>query len=163
MVLLLITLLGITAANMGLMQERMAGNLRESNEAFQNAEATLREVEGRMAMIVAGGTGGVDPPPLWGAMSLNDNDCTLSSPKGWADWDDSAAPWRAAPTTGGPYIVIDLENYRDPATGLSRAVSCVPMNEEHPARAGSSYLIVARGSGANGTGDVILQSIYWTQ
>jgi type IV pilus assembly protein PilX len=158
MVLLLITVLALSAANMGIMQERMAGNVRESNEAFQAAEATLREIERRLAAIARGGTGGIPVPPRWGSMALDDNDCTLSSPNGWSGWD--AAPWQTAPTTGGRYIVIDLDKYVDGA-GLPRAVSCQLMNSDDPARAGQNYLIVARASGPAGTGDVILQSIFF--
>ena len=49
MFLIILTLIGLSAANVGIMQERMAGNVRETNVAFQNAEATLREVETRYA------------------------------------------------------------------------------------------------------------------
>lgn len=158
MILLVITVLALSAANLSVLQERMAGNLRESNEAFNNAEATLREIERRLIDIASGGTGGITVPPRWGAMSLDDNDCTLSSPNGWADW--QAAPWQTAPGTGGQYLVIDLDKYVD-AAGLPRAVSCQLMNADDPAKAGQNYLIVARATGPTGTGDVILQSIFF--
>ena len=158
MVLLMMTLLALAAANMSIMQERMAGNLRESNDAFQAAEATLREIETRLVAIAQGGSGGIDIPPRWGAMSLDDNDCTLSSPNGWTDWDN--APWRTAPTTGGRYIVIDLDKYVG-SDGLPRSVSCQLLNADDPARSGQTYLIVVRASGSAGTGDVIAQSIFF--
>lgn len=158
MVLLMMTILALAAANSSIMQERMAGNLRESNDAFQAAEATLREIEDRLIDIAQGGSGGIDSPPRWGAMSLDDNDCTLSSPNGWSDWDN--APWRTAPTTGGRYLVIDLDKYVD-AAGLPRSVSCQLLNADDPARSGQTYLIVARASGSAGTGDVIAQSIFF--
>jgi type IV pilus assembly protein PilX len=159
MLLLIITVLGLAAANSGIMQERMAGNVRESNDAFQAAEATQREIERRLVMISEGGTGGIPVPPRWIDMSLDDNNCTLSSPNGWADWD--AAPWRTAPSTGGDYILIDLDKYID-AAGLPRAVSCQPLDADNPTGAGSYYLIVARGRGPGGTANAIVQSIfYW--
>ena len=43
--LLLMTLLGISAMQGSSMQERMAGNLRDRNMAFQSAEAALRSGE----------------------------------------------------------------------------------------------------------------------
>ena len=42
MFLIILTVVGLSAANVSVMQERMAGNVRETNEAFQEAEATLR-------------------------------------------------------------------------------------------------------------------------
>jgi len=43
--LLAMTLLGVTAVRNTILQERMAGNLRDSNLAFQAAERALREGE----------------------------------------------------------------------------------------------------------------------
>ncbi|MBK9615502.1 MAG: hypothetical protein IPO35_08275 [Uliginosibacterium sp.] len=42
-VLVMLTLLGIAAMRTSALEERMAGNLRDSNIAFQSAEAALRE------------------------------------------------------------------------------------------------------------------------
>ncbi|MDP5240137.1 PilX N-terminal domain-containing pilus assembly protein [Uliginosibacterium sp. 31-16] len=42
-VLLLLTMLGITAMRTSTLEERMAGNMRDSNIAFQSAEGALRE------------------------------------------------------------------------------------------------------------------------
>jgi type IV pilus assembly protein PilX len=160
-VLLLITILALSAANLGILQERMAGNVRESNEAFLAAEATLREIEGRLVEISRGGSGGIAVPPRWGDLSLDDHDCTLSSPNGWTGWND--APWQTAPDTGGRYLVIDLDKYEN-AAGLPAGGSCHPVTEDHPTRAGQVYLIAARATGRAGTGDVIVQSIfYWPE
>jgi len=161
MLLLVMTLLVLSAANLGILQERMAGNVRESNEAFQRAEATMREVEDRLVAMAQGASGGIPIPPRWGTLSLDDNDCTLSSPNGWTGWDGVA--WQTAPTTGGRYFVIDLDKYTD-AAGLPRSVSCQLMNSDEPAKAGQNFLIVTRASGPAGTADVILQSIfYWPE
>lgn len=43
--LLLLTIIGVTAMNTTTMQERMAGNARDRNAAFQVTEATLRVAE----------------------------------------------------------------------------------------------------------------------
>jgi len=40
--LLIMTVLGVTAMRTTTLQERMAGNLRDNNLAFQDAEAALR-------------------------------------------------------------------------------------------------------------------------
>lgn len=49
--LLLMTLLGVSAMRGSNMQERMAGNLRDRNMAFQAAEAALRSGEGWLMNI----------------------------------------------------------------------------------------------------------------
>lgn len=49
--LLLMTVLGLTAMNTVTMEERMAGNLRDLNLAFQAAEAGLRDAEAYIAPL----------------------------------------------------------------------------------------------------------------
>ena len=46
--LLLLTMIGITAMQTGTLQERMAGNVRDRNVAFQLAEEALRDAERRL-------------------------------------------------------------------------------------------------------------------
>src|SRR6056297_2755149 len=99
MFLIILTLLGISAANVGIMQERMAGNVRETNEAFQSAEATLREIEARLVEIGEGGSGGLGDIPVWAEAIAPDTlntgrfNCTLT--------DVNLDPvWETAPTTG---------------------------------------------------------------
>lgn len=48
LMLLVMTVLGVTAMQMSRMEERMAGNSRDSNLAFQGAEAGLRDAEERL-------------------------------------------------------------------------------------------------------------------
>ena len=48
LMLLVMTVLGVTAMNMSRMEERMAGNSRDINLAFQGAEAGLRDAEERL-------------------------------------------------------------------------------------------------------------------
>lgn len=50
-VLLLLTLIGITAAQVSGLEEKMAGNLRDRNLAFQAAETALRAGEERTATL----------------------------------------------------------------------------------------------------------------
>lgn len=51
--LLVMTLLGLAAMQITRMEERMAGNLRDTNIAFQGAEAGLRDAENRLRDMVA--------------------------------------------------------------------------------------------------------------
>jgi type IV pilus assembly protein PilX len=53
LLLLVLTLLGLTAMQTTSMEERMAGNTRNINLAFQGAEAGLRDAEDRVRVMVA--------------------------------------------------------------------------------------------------------------
>lgn len=53
LILLVMTLIGVTAMQTTVMEERMAGNLRNTNLAFQAAEAALREAENYLAPLTA--------------------------------------------------------------------------------------------------------------
>ncbi|MDW8479914.1 MAG: PilX N-terminal domain-containing pilus assembly protein [Xanthomonadales bacterium] len=162
LILIVLTLLGLTVMNTAVMQERMAGNVREENEAFQSAEATIREIEQAVRVIAQGGSGGVTQLS-WRALGLQDGDCSLQNPPWAANWD--LAPWSVAPQTGNRYLLIALDEGVDQATGLPRGAPCAFIDSNDPARAvvtGWKYMIVARASGPQQAGDVILQSIfYW--
>lgn len=60
--LLVVTVLGVTAMRTSTLQERMAGNLRDNNLAFQAAEAALREGEAFLEQAAL--------PPFTGANGL---------------------------------------------------------------------------------------------
>lgn len=159
--LLVLGLLGLAAARVSVMQERMAGNVRETNQAFQSAESTLREIESRArALVSEGSTGGLGVIPLWTDLGLNQNDCTLEikADSDWSGWDD--APWRTAPSTGNDYLVIAMPSVVDTGSGLIQP-PCIPGEESSETATDEFYLVVARASGPAGTGEVIVQSIYY--
>lgn len=156
MFLIILTLLGISAANVGIIQERMAGNVRETNEAFQLAEATLREIEGRLVEIGEGGSGGLGDVPVWAealdTLSIDRFDCTLSQA--------GSIPWSSAPTTGNDYYVVELTDSIT-ASGEIFGSACRPLNESGTSILSRYYLVVVRAEGPAGTGEVILQSIFY--
>ena len=166
MFLLILTLLGLTSSNVGIMQERMAGNAADYNLAFQRAESVLREVESRLRQPSHGLSNVVewgDVPDLRGSPA----DCSMEANFG-ARWEalGGGLIWAAAPSGNGDYVVIELSEYRDLAD--LRRISCrledaltsetgVPVIGEH-------YLILAR---AVGPGDpdrqarALVQSVFW--
>lgn len=83
MFLIILTLIGLSAANVGIMQERMAGNVRDTNVAFQQAEASLRAVEQRLQDVILGGGGGLGEIPIWAefhdAAGVNRGDCAMAA------------------------------------------------------------------------------------
>lgn len=158
MFLLLLTVIGLSASNVSIMQERMAGNVSQANIALQQAESTLRAVEQRLVNHIQGGAGGLGyVPPSWKEVGLEQNDCTLShyNLAGSDQWKDDGA-------TGGKYIVVDLRGFVD-ASGMPYGSACRPMSESGGAAVSDYYLVAARSTGPDGSADSIVQSIfYWS-
>jgi len=166
LLLLIMTVLALSSSNVSILQERMAGNVTQLNLAFQEAERTLREIESRVAEIAEGGSGGLGVIPMWGdgstgvGMDLLPFDCSMSAPVSWG-W-NGTPPWRTAPTTGNPYLILDLSDYV--AGGDVFASACRPVSEVGMTTAGEYFLIVARGQSPDGTAEAIVQSIFfWPQ
>lgn len=157
MFLLLLTIIGLSSSNTAIMQERMAGNVADSNIAFQEAERTLREIEDRLTQYVMGGSGGLGyVPPTWEETGLNRNDCTMSG----YNWDNPG--WRDAPNTDGEFLVVDLSDYTVGETPYGS--SCRPVSEADMNTAGEYFLVVARAVSPTGTSESIVQSIFfWPQ
>src|SRR6185369_1498016 len=66
LMLLVMTVLGIAAMQVTRLEERMAGNSRDVNLAFQGAEAGLRDSEERIRVLTARpGTCTAAPCPVW--------------------------------------------------------------------------------------------------
>ena len=145
--LLIMTVLGVTAARNTNLQERMAGNLRDSNLAFQSAERALREGETFLR--------GATLPPFTGANGL----LTMQDGAGQASFWGNDTWWLANGRT---------------ATGMAH-VNRAPLYviEELPAveNPGGSlvfgelpdigfYRITAQGQGGSADAITILQTTY---
>jgi type IV pilus assembly protein PilX len=66
LMLLVMTVLGVTAMQMSRMEERMAGNSRDINLAFQGAEAGLRDGEAQLQpLLVVPSTCSTAPCTIW--------------------------------------------------------------------------------------------------
>lgn len=152
--LLLLTLVGVTATQVTSLEEKMAGNARDANIAFQAAEAALRQGEGNIEAIVAlaafnGSAGllGVDnPEPDYKAASTWSSSNSISYP--------SAIPLvKTSPRYFIKYIgemsandnaEINLGGYGNQVSGVSTSV----------------FKVTARGTGGVDTTQVTLQSHY---
>ncbi len=162
MFLIIMTVIGLSAANVGILQERMAGNVRETNEAFQAAESTLREIERELGQIVGGAGGSLGAIPIWAEvqadLGLERNACTLVSEGAVVvtpdDWD-----WKTAPETGNDYFVVALTDAGGGGTIFGSA--CRPMNELNDTAIEEYYLVAARAQGPAGIGEVVVQSIFY--
>ena len=145
--LLVMTVLGVTAARNTNLQERMAGNLRDNNLAFQSAERALREGETFLQ--------GATIPPFTGANGL----LTMQDDGGQASFWSNDAWWVANGRTalGMGYVVRDPlyvieELPRVPEGGGSERFGPLPDV--------GFYRITAQAQGGSADAVTILQSTY---
>lgn len=151
--LLVMTLIGVTSLSSTAMQERMAGNMREINTAFQAAEATLRDGENFLtaaALPEFNGTNGLYVPAPGG------------DPQHW----DVAANWTGSGsrTYSGSLDTDDVALAEAPRYMVEELVP-VPapggtQTSDAPAPETGMYRITARAVGRSDTTVVILQSTY---
>ncbi len=144
--LLAMTLLGVTAVRNTTLQERMAGNLRDSNLSFQAAERALRAGEDFLESPTI--------PPFTGANGLltMQDDAGLGSFWSSYDWN---ANGRTAPDVGevasAPLYVIE-ELPALPAAGGSERFAPLPD--------AGLFRVTARGVGGTADAVTVLQTTY---
>lgn len=161
--LLVMTLLGVTAMRGTTLQERMSGALSDQNTAFQAAETALRQGESVLSSITA---------PNFNATGWYDQGDGKKRP----DWPDNASD----PGDTGDGVVTysvssgggtgqDMEWSEPPefyiermppvvitgSSGASKAIGDGTVKEEY-----ELYRVVARGFGKNQTTVAIVESIY---
>jgi type IV pilus assembly protein PilX len=139
------------------MEERMAGNSRDINLAFQGAEAALRDGEARVeAMADAPVLCTSAPCPVWERNSI------LVDPRDelLAWWTTNGVEYGAAATrevtevTRDPYVVAEhLAFIPDSLTDGG--------SEVKPGR--DYYKVIANSAGASNTAVVVLESTYTTR
>lgn len=146
--LVVLTLLGVSAMQTSSLEEKMAGNFRDRNLAFQASEAALRDAEKYVSIK---------------SYIAFDTSCTnaLCSKGSAPDW-TLAATWSGAKVEvfnawNSTVATIPLVNAQ-PAYFLEYAgqVKC-------PSCGGGwaeSYKIVARGVGANANTQVVLEEVF---
>jgi len=151
--LLLLTIIGVTAMQSTTMQERMAGNSRERNNAFQIAEAALRVAETYLVNNL--NPTFVDSSTTDSANGLYFENTTASN--AWYLTQTSNNAKAATRNTGDDtiygdatygYVIEELE----PVTSEDLSANA-PVTNQH-------YRITARGTGPAGTAVVLLQSTY---
>lgn len=154
--LLLLTLLGLTSSNVAMMQERMAGNYVQANQAFQSSESALRAIESRVFndVCLGGGSGGLGAIPNMQSLPIEPNDCVLAGltlpVESWA-----LAPIDQPEGDGWAryYIArLPLQPRCSPANSARLGGGQSVRNE--------SYAILASGRAVSGTSEAIVQSIF---
>jgi type IV pilus assembly protein PilX len=152
--MLILTIIGAASMQSATLQERMAGNARNIDQAFQAAEAALREAEVELAKVSVGpfnGSGGL-------YLSCADPTDTRTSCKEPA-WNDHASKgWKvlANNTVAGvsqqpEFIIEELSSVADPDAAL---------DSDKPIATMGYYRVTARGYGSSDRGIVVLSTTY---
>lgn len=153
-ILVIITLLAITALRITTLEERMAGNTRDRQLAFQAAEYALREAQDYLSTAVlgtfsaTGGSGG-----LFTGLTNSDDSYWMTT----HDWTNTAK--YISPTRTGTL----LTGQTAPKYAIEE-FPFVPCTSDSlkwpPPQPRSVYRVTARGSGRTTDADVMLQIWY---
>lgn len=149
--LLVMTLIGVTSLNSTLMEERMAGNMREINIAFQSAEAALREGEKYLegaTLPSFDGTNGLYKPATAGNPQVWDVETNWNTSGSSSTQYSGAIPDLAAQPR---YMIEELPAV--PAPGGTTT-------SDTPAPDTGMYRVTARSLGRSDTTIIMLQSTY---
>jgi type IV pilus assembly protein PilX len=150
--LLILTIIGLAGMDVTGLEERMAGNMRDRNMAFQAAEAAILEGERYLETEVS------LPLPFNGSNGLYD--IPTNGDKNWEiiDWSSSAA----VRSYSGP----GFDELNATAAYIIELLDEVPSNDSMgdgtPEEEGNPgyYRITARARGLSDTTSVILQTVY---
>lgn len=153
--LLLLTLIGVTGARVTGLDEKMAGNMRDRNLAFQAAESALKAGETATATTTISACPAASANPV-GFYQSRDADCdgSVETTPIWnsINWSSQSVLYSGALadiSTNPRYIVEDM--------GLSCISPTTPCPAADQRR---NFRITARASGGTADSVVMLQSIY---
>ncbi len=174
MILLLLTVFGVSTMDTNILEEKMAGNMRARNTAFQTAEAALRACETYVGSLgTLPDTSNDGDTSIWD-YKKPDPDTSNNIPwwNEWddGDWNDTGRPAAAVISLGDTLNSTMVGTPLASALGLPREPQCLieklpPVLESieagKPVSQAKTYLqITARGVSASGSGVVLLQSVY---
>ncbi|MBX3704486.1 MAG: hypothetical protein KF822_11995 [Steroidobacteraceae bacterium] len=153
LLLLVMTVLGLAAMQVTRMEERMAGNTRDVNIAFQGAEAGLRDAENRIRVLInRPDTCSAAPCAVWQRGSLPDN---LRN-QGAAWWTANAQEYGAAgvreitQTTQEPRALVEEAGFIPDSLTVGHG----------PPEGRTFYRMTSHSTGATDTAQVVLESTY---
>ncbi len=157
LLLLVLTIIGITAAQMTRMQERMAGNLRDQNLAFQGSEAGLRDGELLIRRRTTRPDGCIAAPCLfWTRGALTD---IQARNQAW--WTTNATPLEAdgdrttlskdmSQLDEDPRFVVESIGFVSDSLTVGHA----------PPEGRDFYQVTGRSTGGSGTATAVLRTTY---
>ena len=150
--MLLLTIIGVGAMQSSSLQERMAGNARDVNNAFQAAEAAVRMAETYLQNAVVGPFSGANGLYRYCGVGVSGAGCVVP------DWRDRASTgWVKRPGTmefvddQPEYIIQQMPPIPDPNSSMAA---------DEPAPMIDIYKVTARGFGASSNTMVVIQTMY---
>ncbi len=153
LILLVLTLIGVTAMGTSALEEKMAGNSRDQNLAFQAAETALRDAEtfaeGIASVAAFNNTNG-----LYATGGAPDIFATATW--AWAGTVSRTATGTIAGPKNQPRYIIEIVSVSGQGTGPEQCYdpSCLGQSQV------TNLRITARGSGGTNDAVVMLQSYY---
>ncbi|WP_446811838.1 pilus assembly PilX family protein [Methylomonas sp. 2BW1-5-20] len=145
--LLLLTVIGVAGSNVTGLEEKMAGNMRDRNLAFQAAESALNAGESWLASNTFTCT------PTSGRFNPRDKDCNSGTAETSEVWD--SITW--ASTDSVAYTGV-LSNLSANPRYIIEDLGCLPAPAACPGV--HNYRVTARAIGGSAETIVMLQSIY---
>ncbi|HXH03937.1 MAG TPA: PilX N-terminal domain-containing pilus assembly protein [Candidatus Competibacteraceae bacterium] len=147
--LIIMTILGVTGMQGTILQEHMAGNLRDHNLAFQGAEEVLRIIEDKAKLKVTSGvTGSLSLPMEDWVKARMQQDCSADSLRKSSDF---GSLWSAESTTQHEYAI----------TPIPKNSPCIPSESLGRGMGGAEHFwIMTKAHGPSGASEVDLQVVY---
>jgi len=152
-ILVVITFMGVSSIQDTTMEEKMAGNMKNRNMAFQGAESALRAgevyLDSTPILPNFNGSGGL----------FSQFDGTNTPPNQW-----NATQWGASAAAFSVYSSANLDQLAsEPLVVIEKLDALTPEPSKEAGQAKDSddyYRVTARAVGGTSTSVVILQSIY---
>lgn len=156
--LLVMSVLGVTAIRTSNLEEKMSGNERDRELAFEAAEATLRDAERDVQVNVTVGSAFADPcnaglclPPAGGASVVDTVDWDGGVPRVYGSG-SGVGPYPIALARAPRYVIELLPDMPAPVGET--------LNMRSTATGGTPYRITAMGWGRRASTQVQLQVVY---
>ena len=146
--LIILAMLGMTAASVNTLQERMAGNTRDRNLALQAAEAALDDAQRNLATYCSNAK--VQQYVATNANSATYWDGFFGTPPDATPCANCFNPSQALPTSGAGAVAFQPEFFIE----WKNAAGCPPSGSTY------RYRVTARGVGATADTTTILQAEY---
>ena len=151
LILLVLTLIGVTAMGTSALEEKMAGNSRDQNQAFQAAEVVLRDSEKFIDGVVS--TAGFNG--THGQYAAGSNPDIFNSAT-WSSTTSKAYSGTLSGVNTPPRYIVEVVS----STGQTSAMTENAYGESSGEGVITNFRITARGTGGTDNAEVLLQSFY---
>lgn len=153
--------LGTTAIRTATIEEKMSGNERDRQIAFEAAEAALRDGERHVRATLSAGSGftaacvnGLCLPSVGATPQWNVVDWTSGTPIVYGS-QSGAGAYAVTSVARAPRYIVELLPIMPPLPGCSTVVAV-----RNSCTGGTPYRVTAVGWGRRGSTQVMLQSVY---